>query len=814
MYCRRLFVLTASLGAALLLTLFNSPARAQSNWTLRESGTGEWLTGATYGNGLWVVGGDAGTLLTSADGASWTVQTVPTSNGLRSVIYAGGQFVAVGQAGTVLTSADGVAWVLRNSGTTRFLSGIAHGAGTYVATGEAGTILTSPDGSNWSPVPSPIGSFLQAVAAAESGRFVAVGASGNIVTSDDGSSWSAASSNTSNFLSAIAATAGQFFAVGQGGSIIVSADGQDWSAVNSGTAEWLNSITAGDVGLVAVGCGGTILSSSDGTDWAPQTSPVSTELSRVAFAKAGGGYLGVGEPSGTDGAIVTAPIDRGFAWASAATSVLETEGSVSLTLLRFGDPSGSAQVEITLTGDTATAGDDFTDISGPVQFDPGETEIEVLIPIADDAGSESPESFQVGLANPGAGYLLHAPSTTVVVILDDEDSDLDGLPDDWEILHFGQLAAQDGDDDTDGDGNDNRRELDQATDPDDPESAHYFLNVEINGDGSVARSPDAGEYAKGTQVTLTATPLAPAEFGTWGGDASGEITVTTVTMDGDRSVSANFFVSLAEALDVLGGCLSALSSSGSGPAWIGQTAVSMDGQDAAMASGGSFAQFSQLTTTLHGPARVHFFWKLSGNPSDLLRLDIDGIPTIEVRGETDWEERSVLIRSGVHQLVWRFQKFTGFPGGDDAGWVDQVSLSLSFEDWQAVVFPPTELSDPSISGADADPDGDLLSNAMERALGLDPLRFGPADSQPQIDYIGVGGERFPAVTFPRAKVLADAFDWKIQASADLSENSWHDLPAGPVEVLSQDGSVQSARLTANVPITALRQFYRFVVTER
>ena len=47
-----------------------------------------------------------------------------------------------------------------------------------------------------------------------------------------------------------------------------------------------------------------------------------------------------------------------------------------------------------------------------------------------------------------------------------QDSDFDSLPDDWEILHFGDVASFGPDDDPDGDGNDNARELADGTDPD------------------------------------------------------------------------------------------------------------------------------------------------------------------------------------------------------------------------------------------------------------------------------------------------------------------------------------------------------------
>lgn len=54
-------------------------------------------------------------------------------------------------------------------------------------------------------------------------------------------------------------------------------------------------------------------------------------------------------------------------------------------------------------------------------------------------------------------------------------------------------------------------------------------------------APGAGPYASGTVVTLTATPIAPYEFVSWSGDATGTFAnAVDVTMDTYKSVTANF----------------------------------------------------------------------------------------------------------------------------------------------------------------------------------------------------------------------------------------------------------------------------------
>jgi uncharacterized repeat protein (TIGR02543 family) len=68
----------------------------------------------------------------------------------------------------------------------------------------------------------------------------------------------------------------------------------------------------------------------------------------------------------------------------------------------------------------------------------------------------------------------------------------------------------------------------------------YALTVGIVGQGLVAKNPDLGTYDYRTKVGLTATPAAGWAFTGWGGDVSGSLTAATVTMYGDKAVTATF----------------------------------------------------------------------------------------------------------------------------------------------------------------------------------------------------------------------------------------------------------------------------------
>src|SRR5207249_7492766 len=72
----------------------------------------------------------------------------------------------------------------------------------------------------------------------------------------------------------------------------------------------------------------------------------------------------------------------------------------------------------------------------------------------------------------------------------------------------------------------------------------YTLNVSVVGSGTVTKSPNQASYNHGTVVQLTATPAAGWHLVGWSGDASGSLNPLSVTMDGNKNITATFAINI------------------------------------------------------------------------------------------------------------------------------------------------------------------------------------------------------------------------------------------------------------------------------
>ena len=102
-----------------------------------------------------------------------------------------------------------------------------------------------------------------------------------------------------------------------------------------------------------------------------------------------------------------------------AFNVCECTGFAVITLALSAASYQPVSVDYT-TGDIdATAGVDYTSVSGSLTFSPGQTLIVFNVPISDDLVAESNESLRLTLANP-VNAILDSNNPTTLTIVDDD----------------------------------------------------------------------------------------------------------------------------------------------------------------------------------------------------------------------------------------------------------------------------------------------------------------------------------------------------------------------------------------------------------
>lgn len=94
----------------------------------------------------------------------------------------------------------------------------------------------------------------------------------------------------------------------------------------------------------------------------------------------------------------------------------------TITVTRTGGSAGTVTVEYATSPGSATAPADYTHVTNTLTFISGDTSETFDVPIVNDGMSESSETVNLTLSNPGGGASLGAQSTAVLSILDDDSS--------------------------------------------------------------------------------------------------------------------------------------------------------------------------------------------------------------------------------------------------------------------------------------------------------------------------------------------------------------------------------------------------------
>ena len=108
--------------------------------------------------------------------------------------------------------------------------------------------------------------------------------------------------------------------------------------------------------------------------------------------------------------------------------------------------------------------------------------------------------------------------------------------------------------------------------------------------------------------------------------------------------------------------------------FYGQTTTSYDGSGAAQNAPLSDNQQVWLATTVQGPGKLSFWWKVSSEPDyDFLEFAINGYVQMGISGEVGWTQLTYPIPAGPTTVTWSYSKDGSSASGQDAGWVDRVS---------------------------------------------------------------------------------------------------------------------------------------------
>lgn len=348
---------------------------------------GNHLRDVTYGNGVYVAVGDAGTVLVSADAVAWTVVRLDSRRGLAAVTWDGSRFVAVGDGGTVAVSPDGRQWVVHLIESAGDLLGVAAGGGRLVAVGRTGAVFGSLDGSAWEagssgttvdlgavtwtgtrfvaaerqylggPDPLPLAGILTSPAgaawtrttlsgavsyqtfASDGSRLLLAGSkcviqpiegcgAGALVamSEDDGASWSVTEPAGLGAFTDVLWAGSRFLAL-HGDAVVASLDGVSWVPAGVSLGFWPMALGLGDAGLVAVGGGGGIATSTDGTGWTPiASSHYGPDLADVVWT--GTRFVAVGPGSFGSAPTVRVSAD-GLTWTAVDTAAFSGRSGLS-----------------------------------------------------------------------------------------------------------------------------------------------------------------------------------------------------------------------------------------------------------------------------------------------------------------------------------------------------------------------------------------------------------------------------------------------------------------------------------------------------
>ncbi|MGC3989695.1 MAG: endonuclease [Chthoniobacteraceae bacterium] len=158
-----------------------------------------------------------------------------------------------------------------------------------------------------------------------------------------------------------------------------------------------------------------------------------------------------------------------------------------------------------------------------------------------------------------------------------------------------------------------------------------------------------------------------------------------------------------------------------------------------------------------------------------------------------------------NQAVYDNWQHNRNPFIDNRYYADMMLLGVTAQQsWKNVAFTTTELSDNTISGDTADPDGDGISNLVEYAENLNPKTANSLSDQETIQTSGSALN----LTHRKNRWATD-LSFSYQISTDLQ--SWTTVTPSTTSTTHLD--IDTDQVTVSVPMSGTREFIRVVITQ-
>ena len=110
--------------------------------------------------------------------------------------------------------------------------------------------------------------------------------------------------------------------------------------------------------------------------------------------------------------------------------------------------------------------------------------------------------------------------------------------------------------------------------------------------------------------------------------------------------------------------------------WRGQTTNTFDNVDAAQSGIIGDDENSWIETTITGPGRLEFHWRVSSEGgADYFKFDTDGNFITDLTGDSGWVTGRHEVPPGPHTYRWTYYKDNSSAEGFDAAWLDTVTFT-------------------------------------------------------------------------------------------------------------------------------------------